>query len=496
MSDKCNCYRFSPRDSLSGAVAQIANYLSKHPGWNETELRAFVDGLISPTGVESFNGRTGAVNLDKNDVNNLKIASAYFAEGDESIDSLDIVSLYNQGVRFVFTDFNSVTHGYNLVFALEYFSGSGNVVYYPMSTVSGVGGNIVSVNGKTGEVRLKVVDVSNGNSPDENAYIFIDESDDYPEVISPDSNKLGGQLPSYYASAEEVSQLKNDKLGKTETAADSAKLGGKAPEYYLQPRNLLDNSDFRNPVNQRGLTNYTTAHSYGIDRWKVGDVGTMLLTTDGPDGRNVAFTGNGDINISYIYQRIPTTLKAGRTYTLATEFYFNNGVVALSSKATDLGEVEVASTSEPSGILLLTFTPSVDYTAEANNTYIRIQASGTVGLRWAALYEGAYTADTLPPYVPKGYAEEFVECRRYYKKTIHAVLYCYADSYLFPFIMEMPMHRVPTYVIVSAYTASWDGISGDITMNDVTDYGVGVFQNASFKAGNYYRLFIEVNADL
>ena len=209
MGDKCNCYRFSPRDSLSGAVAQIADYLSKHPGWNETELRAFVDGLISATGVESFNGRTGTVTLDKNDVNNLKIASAYFAEGDESIDSLDLVSLYNQGVRFVFTDFNSVTHGYNLAFALEYFSGSGNVVYYPMTAATG-SGNIVSVNGKTGVVQLKVVDVSNGNSQDENAYIFIDESDDYPEVTSPDSNKLGGQLPSYYASAEDVSKLKND----------------------------------------------------------------------------------------------------------------------------------------------------------------------------------------------------------------------------------------------------------------------------------------------
>lgn len=35
---------------------------------------------------------------------------------------------------------------------------------------------------------------------------------------------------------------------------------------------------------------------------------------------------------------------------------------------------------------------------------------------WIALYEGSYTADTLPPYVPKGYASEFAECRRYYKR--------------------------------------------------------------------------------
>ena len=40
----------------------------------------------------------------------------------------------------------------------------------------------------------------------------------------------------------------------------------------------------------------------------------------------------------------------------------------------------------------------------------------TITIKWAALYEGSYTADTLPPYVPKGYAAEFAECRRYYKR--------------------------------------------------------------------------------
>lgn len=154
-----NCFRFAPRDSIPGLIAKICKYLKDHPGWSEEELEEQIKKFISATGVESFNGRTGTVTLDKNDVNNLKIASAYFAEGDESIDSLDLVSLYNQGVRFVFTDFNSVTSGYNLVFVLDYFSGSGDVVYYPMSTGSGSGGNIVSVNGKTGVVQLSLADI-------------------------------------------------------------------------------------------------------------------------------------------------------------------------------------------------------------------------------------------------------------------------------------------------------------------------------------------------
>ena len=302
-----NCFRFAPRDSIPGLIAKICKYLKDHPGWSEKELEEQINKFISATGVESFNGRTGTVTLDKNDVNNLKIASAYFAEGNESIDSLDIVSLYNQGVRFVFTDFNSVTSGYNLSFVLDYFVASGEVVYYPMSTGSGGGGNIVSVNGKTGIVELsisdivgtsgvqvklctsteftsattatwnayykegyrivgvvnssytaidyiyllkqdennhtpigistgssdaytptnpppypvtdvndkngsvvlKVVDVSKGNSADENAYIFIDENDNYPDIVAPDSNKLGGESPSYYATSASLSSLTN-----------------------------------------------------------------------------------------------------------------------------------------------------------------------------------------------------------------------------------------------------------------------------------------------
>ena len=306
-----NCFRFAPRDSIPGLIAKICKYLKDHPGWSEVELEEQIKKFISATGVESFNGRTGTVTLNKNDVNNLKIASAYFAEGDESIDSLDIASLYNQGVRFVFTDFNSVTSGYNLAFVLDYFSGSGNVVYYPMSTGSGGGGNIVSVNGKTGvvelslsdiigtsgvqvklctatefasattatwnayynegyrivgvvnsndtaidyiyilkqnennhtpialstdasdaytptnpppypvdsvnsktgTVELKVVDVSNGNSSDKNAYIFIDENDNYPATIASDSSKLGGKLPAFYATADDVSPLLYNNAG-------------------------------------------------------------------------------------------------------------------------------------------------------------------------------------------------------------------------------------------------------------------------------------------
>ena len=51
-----------------------------------------------------------------------------------------------------------------------------------------------------------------------------------------------------------------------------------------------------------------------------------------------------------------------------------------------------------------------------SNACVTIQAnSGSrVNLEWAALYEGEYTAETLPEYQPKGYGAELAECQRYY----------------------------------------------------------------------------------
>ena len=160
MGDKCNCYRFSPRDSLSGAVAQIADYLSKHPGWNETELRTFVDGLISSAGVETFNGRSGNVTLNKDDVNNLLIANCYFAEADETIESIDVLALYKLGIRIVFTQYSSEVGGYTLAYGIEYYPATDTAKAYLFSSGSGGGtGAIVSVNGKTGTVVLNASDI-------------------------------------------------------------------------------------------------------------------------------------------------------------------------------------------------------------------------------------------------------------------------------------------------------------------------------------------------
>lgn len=180
------------------------------------------------------------------------------------------------------------------------------------------------------------------------------------------ATEFDGKTASYY-------------LLKTDTAADSAKLGGKAPEYYIQPRNLLDNSDFRNPVNQRGVTSKTN-NGYFIDRW-------LIYSTDEAK-RVTSIDSNGltTAGSSAVRQLVPAELvpKDMGEYTFA---------VCRSD-----GHIEFPSIWKDSkGNLVCPFGSA--------GTYI-----------WAALYEGSYTADTLPPYVPKGYPAELTECQRYFYK--------------------------------------------------------------------------------
>ena len=184
-------------------------------------------------------------------------------------------------------------------------------------------------------------------------------------------------------------------------SADSAKLGGKAPEYYLQPRNLLDNSDFRNPVNQRGATSYSGT-TYTIDRWwiqtdtgtaSIGNNGLTLATNDSTSCKIMQYVEKLDINKVYTFVIKDTSENVYLIHSVP------NG---RNEEKTSFGSMIVNTTN---------------LNNENKSAFsISLDLGTTITLIWAALYEGSYTADTLPPYVPKGYAAELAECRRYAKR--------------------------------------------------------------------------------
>ena len=104
----------------------------------------------------------------------------------------------------------------------------------------------------------------------------------------------------------------------------------------------------------------------------------------------------------------------GKTYTLAVGY--SGGVICghttLPSENPSSDEYISVVTSK-SGVPGVRFVVNANY---ATLYYQIIVAAGeSVTIQWAALYEGAYTADTLPAYVYKGYAAELAECMRYYQ---------------------------------------------------------------------------------
>ena len=168
------------------------------------------------------------------------------------------------------------------------------------------------------------------------------------------------------------------------------------------PRNLLDNSDFRNPVNQRGQTSYTLNAwgGYCIDRWRAGEQALTLT-----------INGNGCTLSGEIYQTIDPNGNAknlnGKTVTIAAKV--NGSIGCMSGHIELIGEwAQFADFSIPGGRGYI-------YADSNNNLHMGLVVDGTVTVEWVALYEGKYTAETLPEYRCKGYGAELAECQRYYQ---------------------------------------------------------------------------------
>lgn len=167
----------------------------------------------------------------------------------------------------------------------------------------------------------------------------------------------------------------------------------------LTPHNLLDNSDFRNPVNQRGIQSGAsiTEYTYCLDRWMNfgATAGTLTLNENG-----ISFT------MTNFNQRLPETIKTGTVVTAVAKW--NDGTIVTVTGTITRGNTwtwfTAANNEHQIGVI------DMGNNKEAHFTIL----GGSGVVEWAALYEGAYDASTLPAYQPKGYAAELAECQRYY----------------------------------------------------------------------------------
>lgn len=172
--------------------------------------------------------------------------------------------------------------------------------------------------------------------------------------------------------------------------------------------NLLDNSDFRNPVNQRGATRYTGI-GYTIDRWKgmLANCSTYINAN-----ASLAFNTSTEGANAYWRQYLPHAFNqlAGKKYTLAIKDAWGKTFCASgtypASKPTETKSVVWVSMYTDINIVL--------YCLADGSAFVQINTKSSIPIEWVALYEGSYTTTTLPAYQPKGYAAELAECMRYY----------------------------------------------------------------------------------
>lgn len=169
--------------------------------------------------------------------------------------------------------------------------------------------------------------------------------------------------------------------------------------------NLLDNSDFTNPINQRGETAYTSA-DYTIDRWKAQN-GTQVTI----NGGYVTISGEWSA-----LQPFSRALPAGKYCAVVcyrnTEETTYGMVTGLGSmSAGEVQEIPWDTISTDWAIRVQNLTLSEDL---SDPYFIVGPRGGSMDVKWAALYEGHYGDAWYPEYIPKGYAAELAECRRYY----------------------------------------------------------------------------------
>ena len=184
---------------------------------------------------------------------------------------------------------------------------------------------------------------------------------------------------------------------------------GQGSAVRISNRNLLDNGDFRNPVNQRGQTSYT-GNGYGIDRWRVSTNNSTAAVSVG-DGC-IDFTSDA----SGTYINFTSTVEKVQPGNYTLSFLVDD-----HTKAQQI-YVQGGNSSNVFDSNLLTMTFSVAETSAITVGIQKKAASSTLKIYAAKLElgsvqtlahqeNGVWVLNDPPP----NYAEELAKCQRYYQ---------------------------------------------------------------------------------
>lgn len=191
--------------------------------------------------------------------------------------------------------------------------------------------------------------------------------------------------------------------------------------------NLLINSDFRNPVNQRGEASYTGTGStirYTIDRWGVVN-GSNITIQDDSLKIQVSSADTYTGRFKQVFEK-----------PLPVDFYTLSVKVKNSTHNVEIGNF---------GKINAGFTGIYSHTSikrSLSDIEFVIAKGGVLEIEWIKLEQGT----TATPFVPRLYAEEMTICQRYYR-ILHRTPIFTIDtarvSYFVPAIFGVPLRDAP-----------------------------------------------------
>lgn len=233
------------------------------------------------------------------------------------------------------------------------------------------------------------------------------------------------------------------------------------------PHNWLDNSDMTNAINQRGASSYT-GQVYGIDRWR----GRAVAQTVSVRSADVTVTATGT-SYAGIKQKVHGMPRlAGKTVTFAARLYANVVPELVLFDASEQSLAVKLGTAGATQTLILTYAVPTDATADSvvPTILIRTSASGDyMRIVWAALYEGSYTADTLPAYQPKGFAEELDACEMDCQIIpFHFSMYNVATDSSYPSRYQVTFPRTMRIAPTAVFEENWSSNIKSVDQSNVS----------------------------
>ena len=253
--------------------------------------------------------------------------------------------------------------------------------------------------------------------------------------------------------------------------------------------NLLDNSDFTNPVNQRGETVFDT-NGYCIDRWQIFestyDSATRTVTSNdvvqnyGSQFRQIISPDllheNDDISVSAYVNN--TIYKFTKTISPHTGSILD----APYDLETSWGGFKVVLLSHRTEIFFAIF----------------LKPSQEITVNWAKLEKGSVAT----PYVPKGYGAELAECIRYFQKFSELFLppASLVNGHIISYSMTFyPMRVSPSVNFISVEVGNLGDRTDKAGINYIHQNSLSINisgQTTSPTLANTIKMEIELSADL